>query len=156
MSDVAEPMPWERTDWTGQEFRQWNAGIVDEFRANAGKVGGAYDGADLLLLTTTGARTGNRHTVPLAYQTERGRLIVSSLADTAYPAWYHNLKANPTVTVELGTLTFEATATAVTAGAEREHLWEWVLREWALLAEHQQTTQLQVPLVVLERRPAAR
>jgi deazaflavin-dependent oxidoreductase (nitroreductase family) len=152
MSDIAEPLPWERTDWTGQEIRQWNSGIIDEFRTNAGKVGGPYEGGDLLLLTTTGAKTGRQHTVPLAYQSEGDRLVVSSLADTAYPAWFHNLKAYPTVTVELGATTFEATANAVMAGPERERLWAWVLRTWPLLVEHQAKTSLLVPLVVLERQ----
>jgi hypothetical protein len=88
MSDV-NAEPWNR-EWSEQGIKDWNTGIIQEFRENGGKVGGAYAGGDLLLLTTTGARSGKRHTVPLGYLTEGSRLIVSSLAVAAYPAWYHN------------------------------------------------------------------
>jgi hypothetical protein len=60
-----ETEPWNRTDWTDQGMKDWNGKILEEFRANGGKVGGAYEGGDLILLTTTGARSGKRHTVPL-------------------------------------------------------------------------------------------
>lgn len=146
----ADIKPWEITVETEQEFKEGNDRVIEEFRANGGKVGGPYEGADLLLLTTTGARSGKRHTVPLAYQAEGERLIVSSLVEKAYPAWYHNLVAHPAVTVERGTQTFDATATVAT-GEERERLWAWVTRQWPWVAEHQATTPLQIPLVVLQR-----
>src|SRR5439155_17787521 len=148
MSDV-NAEPWNR-EWSEQGIKDWNSKIIEEFRTNSGKVGGAYAGGDLLLLTTTGARSGKRHTVPLAYLTEGSRLIVSSLAVAAYPAWYRNLMAHPRVTVELGSQTFEATATVVT-GEEREHLWTWITQQWPNLVDHQAKTTLQVPLVALQR-----
>ncbi len=148
MSDV-NAEPWNRK-WSGNEIKDWNTGVIEEFRANGGKVGGPYEGGKLLLLTTTGARSGKRHTVPLAYLTEGSRLIVSSLLGAAYPAWYHNLVAQRAVTIELGSLTFDATATVIT-GEEREQLWAWVTQQWPLLVDHQTTTSLQLPLVSLQR-----
>jgi len=88
--------------------------------------------------------------VPLAYLTEGSRLIVSSLLGVAYPAWYHNLLARRAVTVELGSLTLDATATVITS-EERERLWAWVTQQWPLLVDHQTTTSLQIPLVSLQR-----
>ena len=76
MSEV-ETEPWNRTDWTDQSIKAWNAQVIAEFRANGGQVGGPYAGGDLLLLTTTGARTGRCHTVPLSYLDDGERLIVS-------------------------------------------------------------------------------
>lgn len=143
--------PWEvEVPQTEEEFKRGNDELIAEFRANGGKVGGMYEGSDLLLLTTTGARTGRRHTVALGYQDEGERLLVSSLVDEKYPAWLYNLRANPTVTIERGTETFEATATEAT-GAERERLWDWMIVAWPWVAEHQQTTKLQIPIVTLRR-----
>jgi deazaflavin-dependent oxidoreductase (nitroreductase family) len=142
--------PWNRTNWTEQKIKDWNVGVIEEFRANGGKVGGPYAGGDLLLLTTTGARSGKRHTVPLGYLAGGERLIVSSLLGAAYPAWYHSLVAHPAVTVELGSETFDATAAVIT-GEERERLWAWVTQQWPLLVDHQATTPLQIPLVALQR-----
>ena len=141
--------PWEHVV-TEEEFRVGNNRIIEEFRANGGKVGGDYEGSNLLLLTTIGARSGRRHTVPLAYQAHGSRLIISSLVETAYPDWYHNLRANPTVSIELGTEVFEATAT-ITSGEERARLWDTVIESWPWLVDHQKTTSLQIPLVVLQR-----
>ena len=141
--------PWE-IEVTEEEFQRGNQELVAEFRANGGKVGGMYESANLLLLTTTGARTGNRHTVPLGYHEEGGRILFSSLVDTKYPSWLYNLRANPTVTIELGTETFEATATEAT-GAEYDRLWEWLKQRAPFIAEHQQTTKLTSPIVTLQR-----
>ena len=146
----ANSAPWERTDWTPQGIRDWNAGVIAEFRANGGRVGGAYEGGGLLLLSTPGARSGRSHTVPLGFLADGERLIVSSFIETAYPAWYHNLLAHPAVTIELGEEIFAATATVPT-GEERERLWAWVTQRWPLLNEHQAKTTLRLPLVVLRR-----
>ena|SRR6266446_5023144 len=78
-----------------------------------------------------------------------GSILTSSLLGAAYPAWYHNLLARRAVTVELGSLTFDATATVIT-GEEREQLWAWVTQQWPLLVDHQTTTPLQIPLVALQ------
>jgi deazaflavin-dependent oxidoreductase (nitroreductase family) len=77
-------------------------------------------------------------------------LVISSLVEAKYPDWYHNLRANPQVTVEVGTETFAARATVAT-GEERERLWVWLNESAPFLAEHQLTTELQLPVVVLER-----
>ncbi|MEO3876646.1 nitroreductase/quinone reductase family protein [Nonomuraea sp. B12E4] len=100
----------------------FNQQVIDEFRANKGRVGGPFEGARLLLLTTVGARTGARHTTPLGYLPDGGdRVLVIASAGGAptHPAWYHNLLANPDVTVEDGVFTYRAKA-AVLTGEERE------------------------------------
>jgi deazaflavin-dependent oxidoreductase (nitroreductase family) len=142
--------PWDRTDWTPERIKDWNSQIIAEFRANGGKVGGPYEGGDLLLLTTTGARSGKRHTVPLSYLADGERLIVSSFIDTTYPAWYHNLRANPGVTIERGTQTFAATA-IVPTGEAREQLWARVTQQWPTLIDHQAKATILLPLVVFQR-----
>jgi len=141
----------EVKNWSGQ-VKDWNSRVIEEFRANGGKVGGTYEGAILLLLTTTGARSGKPHVAPLGYLIDGERLIIAAsvLGADHHPAWYHNLVAHPTVTVELGSETFEATATVIT-GEERERLWAWTTQQWPLLAEHQAKTTRQIPLVALQR-----
>jgi deazaflavin-dependent oxidoreductase (nitroreductase family) len=145
-----ELMPWEMPVASEEEFQEGNRQVVEEFRANGGKVGGMYEGSNLLLLTTTGRRSGKRHTIPLAYHTDDERLIVSSLVEEAYPDWYHNLRANPAVAVELGTESFSATARVAT-GDEWERLWSWMIERNPWLADHQRTTRLQIPLVIIQR-----
>ncbi|WP_245765162.1 nitroreductase/quinone reductase family protein [Nonomuraea jiangxiensis] len=101
----------------------FNQQIIEEFRANKGQVGGPFEGARLLLLTTEGARTGASHTTPLGYLPDGERLLIIASAGGAprHPAWYHNLRANPLVTVEDGLLTYQAKA-VVLEGEERERL----------------------------------
>lgn len=98
----------------------FNQQVIDEFRANDGKVGGWFGGARLLLLTTTGARSSKPHTTPVGYLPDGDQvLVIASAGGTPHhPAWYHNLIAHPEVTVEDGTFTYQATATAL-HGAER-------------------------------------
>ncbi|MEU6380964.1 nitroreductase/quinone reductase family protein [Streptomyces sp. NPDC046909] len=100
----------------------FNQQVIDEFRANNGRVGGWFEGARLLLLTTTGARTGTRHTTPLGYLPDGGDrvlVIASAGGSTKHPDWYRNVLAHPQVTVEAGAFTYEARA-EVLAGDERE------------------------------------
>ena len=110
----------------------WNQKVIDEFRANAGQVGGTFEGRTLLLLHHRGAKTGTERVNPVAYQ----RLSDGSVAVFASkggaptnPDWYRNVVANPDVTVELGTETFPATA-RVAEGAERDEIWERQKRDW--------------------------
>ena len=100
-----------------------NRQVIDEFRANGGTVGGYFAGMSLLLLTTTGARSGRPHTAPLSYFAGGGRYIVAAAAGgaPADPGWYHNLLADPRVTVEAGTAISGATAAVIT-GEERDAL----------------------------------
>ncbi|MGW4793302.1 nitroreductase/quinone reductase family protein [Nonomuraea sp. NPDC004297] len=101
----------------------FNQQIIDEFRANRGQVGGPFEGGRLLLLTTVGARTGASRTTPLGYLPDGDRLLVIASAGGAprHPAWYHNLRANPRVTVEDGILAYQADA-VVLVGEERERM----------------------------------
>src|SRR5215218_6340352 len=109
-------------------MRNWdnfNAGIVEDFRANGGKVSGRFAGRPLLLLTTTGARTGLPRVVPLVYTRDGEDLVIIASKGGAptNPDWYHNLVANPEVTIELGTEKFQARAT-VAEEPERTRLYD--------------------------------
>jgi deazaflavin-dependent oxidoreductase (nitroreductase family) len=126
--------------------------VVAEFRAKGGKVGGYHASMQLLLLTTTGARTGQRRAVPLTYLPDGDRYVVTGNAGSdRHPAWYYNLAANPDVTVEAGTETFAAVA--VTAGeAEHTALYERFAAAYPQLTGYQDQTTRRIPLVVLTRR----
>jgi deazaflavin-dependent oxidoreductase (nitroreductase family) len=130
----------------------WNRAIIDEFRANGGKVGGPFEGAPLLLLTTTGAKTGRRLTVPVMYNTDGQRLLIfaSKAGAPTHPAWYHNLVANPRVTLEVGTETFDAIATVV-QGEERDRLFARHAAQYPGFAEYQAKTTRTIPVIALER-----
>jgi deazaflavin-dependent oxidoreductase (nitroreductase family) len=134
------------------EPNDFNRAIIEEFRANAGKVGGPFEGATVLLLTTTGAKTGRRGTTPLVYSKDGDRLVIaaSKAGAPTNPAWYHNLVAHPTVTVEVGTDSYEARA-AVTAGAERDRLYAQHAKLNPGFAEYQKNTTRVIPIVTLER-----
>ena len=116
----------------------WDRQLIEEFRAKEGKVSGFPDGAPLLLLTTTGKRSGKRHTTLLAYQNDGDRLIViaADRGTTKKPDWYHNLMARPEVTVEIGKETFSAIATIV-EGEEREHFLAKGRESWSQALESQ-------------------
>ncbi|MEW9529702.1 nitroreductase/quinone reductase family protein [Microbispora sp. NPDC049125] len=130
----------------------FNHSVIEEFRANGGKVGGPFEGGDLLLLTTTGAKSGREHTVPLGYVRDGDLLLVVGSAGGAdrHPAWYHNLLAHPVVRVEIGTEVFEAIAVPA-EGARRERLFEQVVRAAPGFAGYQAGTARTLPVVVLER-----
>lgn len=125
--------------------------VIDEFRASAGKVGGPFAGSDLLLLTTTGARTGRPHTTPLGHVRDGDRLLVvgSNLGASHHPDWYHNLLAHPTVQVELGEAEFETIAVPA-EGTRREELFARVVAEASGYAEYQAATGRTLPVVVLQ------
>jgi len=141
---------------TDSDMKSFNEAIVHEFRANGGKVGGQFEGAPRLLLTTTGAKTDRRLTSPLVYARDGDRLLVfaSNAGAPTNPAWYHNLVANPTVTVEVGTETFEARATVVT-GEERDRLFAEQAKRMPGFATYQQNTTRVIPVVALERQRTA-
>ena len=133
-------------------MNDFNRQIIEEFRANAGKVGGGFAGAPMVLLTTTGAKTGNRHTTPVVHGTDGDRIFVvaSKAGAPRHPAWFHNLRVNPSVTVELGERTFEAQA-VVTTGEERDRLYRRVAGEGN---EYEKNTDRVFPVVVLNGVPA--
>jgi deazaflavin-dependent oxidoreductase (nitroreductase family) len=127
--------------------------VVAEFRARGGKVGGYHASMQLLLLTTTGTRTGQRRAVPLTYLPDGGRYIVTAgnSGSDRHPAWYYNLAANPDVTVEAGTETFKAVA-VIAGEAERADLYERFATVYPVLVEYQNQTNRQIPLIVVTRR----
>ena len=134
------------------DMNDFNQQIIDEFRANGGKVAGAFSGAQLLLLHTTGAKSGQPRIAPLAYRRDGDHLVVfaSKAGAPTNPDWYHNLIANPTVTVEVDSEQFDAVA-RVTEGEERERLWTQQKQDIPNFAEYEQKTDRQIPVVVLER-----
>lgn len=130
----------------------FNRSIIDEFRSNDGKVGAGFAGAPLLLLTTTGAKSGTLRTAPVVYLLVGGRYVVfaSKAGAPTNPDWYHNLVANPEVSVELGTERFDATATVLT-GEERDRLFAKQAELNPGFKEYQDKTSRVIPVVSLER-----
>lgn len=134
------------------KWQQMNDPVIAEYRATGGQVTGHFAGRPLLLLTTTGARSGQPRTTPLNYSTDGDRLVViaSKGGSPAHPDWYHNLVAHPEVTVELGAETIRARAS--TAGEpERTHLFDRQAAQMPFFAEYQRKVARQIPIVVLER-----
>ncbi len=144
MSDSAAPT-------TMEEVKSFNENLIEEFRANGGKVSGMFAGAPLLLLTTTGAKSGQPRVAPLAYTTDNGNLVIIASKGGAptNPDWFHNILANPEVTVELGTESFPARATV--AETERDRLYDQMAAQMPGFAEYQKNTTRRIPVVVLER-----
>jgi deazaflavin-dependent oxidoreductase (nitroreductase family) len=140
---------------TMDNINDFNKNLIAEFRANGGKVGGPFENTSLLLLTTTGAKSGQPRIAPLAYSTDGDRLIIIASKGGAptNPDWYHNLVANPTVTVEVGNRQYQARAT-VAEGQERERLFMQVSEQMPGFAEYQQKTTRQLPVVILEEIPS--
>jgi deazaflavin-dependent oxidoreductase (nitroreductase family) len=134
------------------DFHAFQRQVIEEFRANEGRVGGMFAGATLVLLTTVGARSGEPRTSPLAYLAIDGQQVVVASAAGAdkHPAWYHNLLRHPEVTVETGRETFQAVA-AVVAGAERDALFAKVVAQAPGYADYQRKTARQIPVVTLRR-----
>jgi deazaflavin-dependent oxidoreductase (nitroreductase family) len=124
---------------------------VEEFRANGGRVGGVLTGTPLVLIHHIGARSGIEHVTPLAYSAHGEGCIViaaSNGGSARHPAWYHNLKANPAITVELGTSRFTATAEEQT-GPARARLWAKLTAEFTALAEFATRTERSIPLFLV-------
>lgn len=138
----------------------FNQQIIDEFHTNAGKVGGFFEGKSLMLLTTTGAKSKQRHTTPVVYLSDGDRLVIfaSKAGAPTHPDWYHNIVAHPQVTVEVSNgnalETFEATASVVT-GSERDRLYAQQVQVMPQFAEYQEKTSRLIPVVVLERNKAS-
>lgn len=139
--------PWNQ-QYSEAEMANWNDGVIEEFRTNGGKVGGAYAGATLLLLTTTGAKSGKQHTVPLGTLYRGDLLYLSSFIEDKYPAWWYNIKANPQITVEFGDKKYKATG-KVLEGPEYDEFAAWVLANNPLLADFQAKIERPVPLATI-------
>jgi deazaflavin-dependent oxidoreductase (nitroreductase family) len=134
------------------EHDDWNARIIAEFRANGGRVGGPFEGAPLLLLHTTGARSGLERVNPMMYLDLGGhRYVFASKAGAdTHPDWYHNLLAHPSVDVEVGTETYTATAVPL-GGADRNLVYAEQSRRYPGFAEYQEKTRRVIPVVELRR-----
>jgi deazaflavin-dependent oxidoreductase (nitroreductase family) len=141
------------TDFTNPEALQnFNKSIVDEFRANGGKVTGPFTEADLLLLTTTGAKSGQHRVSPLVYFYIDDKLIVvgSFHGASVNPNWVHNLRANPRAHIEVGLDSFDVTARELPP-AEREELFSKLTAVAPVLGESQSKTSRVIPLFELQR-----
>ena len=134
------------------DANNWNTAIIDEFRANEGKVGGNFAGAPLLLLNSTGAKSGQVRTSPIMYLPDGDRMIVfaSKAGAPTNPDWYHNLVANPVATVEVGAERYDVKAT-VLIGAERDRLFAKQAQLYPGFAEYEAKTDRTIPVVALER-----
>ena len=130
----------------------FNRGVVAEFRANGGKVGGPFEGGDLLLLHTTGAKSGQPRLSPLAYLTVDGKmLIVGSYAGAPKdPAWVHNLRANPRAHIEVGTEAYDVVVREL-PGDERDATYPKITAVAPVFAEYQTKTTRAIPLFELTR-----
>lgn len=134
------------------DVNEWNRAVIEEFRANEGRVGGMFDNKPLLLLHHTGARTGIRRVSPLMYQDAEGGFAVfaSKAGADTNPDWFHNLAANPRTEVEVGAETVAVSAREA-EGAERERIWERQKRDYPMFAEYEAKTSRVIPVIVLER-----
>ncbi|MEA2334421.1 MAG: hypothetical protein QOG40_911 [Solirubrobacteraceae bacterium] len=133
------------------EMDDFNRAIIEEFRANDGKVGGPFEGAPVLLLTATGAKSGQRRTTPVVYLPDGDRLVIFASKGGAptNPGWYHNLRANPSATVEVGTDTVDVDA-VVTEGDERDRLFRKQAALYPQFADYEKKTTRQIPVIALQ------
>jgi deazaflavin-dependent oxidoreductase (nitroreductase family) len=133
----------------------WNKGIIEEFRANEGKVGGGFEGAPLLLLHTTGRRSGKERVNPLMYLRDGDRWVVfgSKGGHVTHPDWLRNLEANPSSTIEAGTETIPVKATVLREGPERDELFARQVAAYPQFGEYEKKTRghRTIPVIVLER-----
>lgn len=134
-------------------FNEWNKNVIHEFRANEGKVGGPFEGAPVLLLHTTGAKSGLERVNPLMYLQDGDRILVfaSKGGFPTHPDWYRNLKANPKTSVEVGTDKFEVQAEEV-SGEERDRLYDKQAGLYPQFAEYEKKTSRKIPVMALKRR----
>lgn len=131
----------------------FNQQVIEEFRANDGKVGGYFAGAPLLLLHHRGAKTGKTRVNPVMYrEVDSGYAVFASKAGADEdPAWFHNLRAHPDIEVEVGTSTVPVRA-RVAEGDERDRIWSAQKRDWPTFAEYERKTERTIPVVILEPR----
>ena len=135
------------------DINDWNKQIIEEFRANGGKVGGPFEGAPMILVHHTGARTGTERVTPLVtFPEDDGRYVIvaSKAGAPTNPDWYHNLKAHPRTSVEVGTETFPVEVVEL-EGDERESVWTKVKEASPGFAEYEKKTSRTIPLLRLVR-----
>jgi deazaflavin-dependent oxidoreductase (nitroreductase family) len=136
--------------------QNFNTKVIDEFRANDGRVGGPFEGLSILLLHHTGAKSGERRINPLAYRRDDGRYVIfaSKGGSPTHPAWYHNLKAFPETTIEVGTETIDVTA-GEASGEERERLFRAQAGDVPQFGEYERRTERVIPVIVLTPHEAS-
>jgi deazaflavin-dependent oxidoreductase (nitroreductase family) len=129
----------------------WNAKIIEEFRANGGKLGGMFEGADILLLHHVGSKTGVERVSPLGFQRVGSAYAVfgSNSGETSDPHWVQNLRTHPRTTAEIGTDTVEVVA-RVAEGDERTEIWERQKANIPQFGEYETTANRDIPVVILE------
>ena len=130
----------------------WNDKIIEEFRANAGQVGGNFEGAPLLLLHSTGAKSGRERVSPMMYRKvgQTWAVFASKAGADTNPDWYHILLLNPAARIEVGTQTIDVTARTAT-NEEREPIWTAQKADYSGFAGYERKTNRQIPVVILER-----
>jgi len=135
------------------EHNDWNKNVIEEFRANGGRVGGFFKNAILLLLHTTGAKSGLERVNPVMCLPEGDKIIIiaSKAGAPTHPDWYYNLRAHPEVIVELGREKFQAMAT-ITEEPERTKLYNKVAAKYENFLEYEQKTTRVIPVITLTRR----
>jgi deazaflavin-dependent oxidoreductase (nitroreductase family) len=133
-------------------MKTFNANLIEEFRANHGKVGGPFEGRPVVLITTTGAKSGRKLTIPLVYLQEGDKryIFASKAGAPTNPDWYHNLVANPAVTVEIGDETYEAQAKVIT-GPERDRIYAEQVKAMPGFGDYQAKTTRVIPVIELAR-----
>lgn len=132
----------------------WNAQVIAEFRENDGKVGGPFEGSPMVLLHHRGAKTGTERVTPLMGQLEGDRTFIfaSKAGAPDNPDWYHNLKANPETTIEIGSDSDVPVRVVELEGDERDRVWERQKRDWPQFAEYEANTDRTIPVLELRRR----
>ena len=135
------------------DFNDFNKRIMAEFHANAGKVGGRFEGSDVLILTTTGARTGQMRWNPLVYSKDGDRFVIVASKGGAptSPDWYHNLVANPSAVIEVGSDVISVEA-SIANGTERDRLYAQHAATMPQFLEYARNTSRTIPVVVLARK----
>lgn len=138
------------------EQQAYNQQLIEQFRATRGSQDWPFAGRPLLLLTATGAKSGQQRTTPMMYVPDGDTwLVIASNAGAArHPDWYHNLMAHPEVTVEIGDETIPATASLI-SGDERAPIWKQIVASYPFFAEHQAQTTREIPVFRLRRADRA-
>jgi len=136
-------------------MNDFNAQVIEEFRANGGSAGGMFEGKPLLLLHNVGARSGTEYVTPLVYLGEDGRTFIfaSKAGADSHPGWFHNLKAEPNVSIEIGGDKREVVAVEIT-GEERDQLYSLQEEREPQFAEYAQKTDRTIPVIELAPRSA--
>ena len=152
MANTPETIDTDKLVADPQAIDQLNQSVIKEFRENQGKVGGPMAGMPILLLTMTGAKTGRTLVRPLCYSRDGDRIVIIASFGGAprNPPWYHNLIANPVVTVEVENEVFKARATQV-YNAERDRLFSAQSDLMPFFTDYQKKTKRQIPVLTLTR-----